>query len=131
MLSNRCYSYYLYILQLLPTHIPADSKKQEADAIKNTQNINNVSQTSYSGQSIDYIETPEIIFRADGKPITDKETPYLQQISYNKAYAQTCIPQHIIHLNESYKLMCETVNPETLCTRYQYIKGIVNELSLL
>ncbi len=79
-----------------------------------------------------YIETDNMVYRTNAKPITDAETIYLQQTSLEetkeKTRAKMLIPQHIRHIQESYKIMYDTADPETLCSRYKYALNLVQEL---
>lgn len=76
-----------------------------------------------------YIETENVIYRADEKPIFDKEVPYLIQIGQEKATAKWKIPELQRQIKESYQLMCTTNNPETLCSRYKLIVEKIKELA--
>lgn len=75
-----------------------------------------------------YIETDHTIHKVDGTVITDKEIPYLQNIGQEETRARWMIPQHIRLIQESYKIMYETADPSTLCSRYNYILPIIEEL---
>lgn len=88
--------------------------------------INSIELSEQNASS--YIETNTMIYRSDGQEITESEIPYLQQIDREKARAKMLMPQHIRHIQESYQIMYDTDNPDTLCSRYKYTKGIVEEL---
>lgn len=75
-----------------------------------------------------YVETDNMVYRTDAKPITDAETIYLQQVGIEEARAKMLTPQHIRHIQESYKIMYDTSDPETLCSRYKYALNLVKEL---
>lgn len=77
-----------WIIVLIITFLPSiiicfivhkkNSRKQNTDNATISQNISNK-------KSVDYVETPEMIYRTDGKPITDEEIPHLMQIGYEHA----------------------------------------------
>lgn len=92
------------------------SKEVLSDNVKETQKLTA------------YIETNNMIYRADGQKISEAEIPYLQQVSHECAKAKMLVPQHIKHIQESYQIMYDTADPDILCSRYKYTKGIVEEL---
>lgn len=75
-----------------------------------------------------YVETDSTVYRADGQRISASEIPYLQQLDRERIRAKMAIPQHIWHIQESYQIMYDTADAETLCSRYKFAKGKVEEL---
>lgn len=101
-----------------------DISLQDSAVIDNSFVINNTSDEQIDG----YIKTDNTIHRTDGKPITDEQIPYLIQVSHEKATAKMKIPQLVQLINESYLIMCNTDNPETLCNRYKFACTKMQEL---
>lgn len=82
-------------------------------------------------KEVSYINDGSMIFRTDGKKISDEEVPYLIQLGRGQASANLQIPDLTRIITESYQIMRTTDNPETLCSRYKVIIKKVNELATL
>ena len=78
--------------------------------------------------NLNYVEDDTIIMRSDGKPITDSEIPYLVQVGREQATAKMRIPTLITQVQESYKIMYDTIDPETLCSRFSFASKALDEL---
>lgn len=76
-----------------------------------------------------YIKTDNTIYKANGEKITDEEIPYLIQITREEAIAKWETPDIIRCIQESYQLMYDTDNPETLCNRYKFASPKVKKLT--
>lgn len=101
----------------------AISKQTDADTIKKVSTNN----TAIDEQA--YIKTDNTIYKANGEKITDEEIPYLIQITREEAIAKWETPDIIRCIQESYQLMYNTDNPETLCNRYKFVSPKVKKLT--
>ncbi|MCI9191596.1 MAG: hypothetical protein HFH84_18840 [Lachnospiraceae bacterium] len=80
---------------------------------------------------ISYVEDNKMIARTDGKKITDEEVPYLVQVGREEAIAKWKLQELTRLIPASYQIMQITDNPETLCSRYNFIVEKMNELASL
>lgn len=78
---------------------------------------------------VSYIENGRIITRTDGEEITDDEVPYLIQVGREKAISKWKIQELTRLIPESYRIAQTTDNPETLCSRYNFIVEKIDELA--
>lgn len=96
------------------------------EVFDNTQNNTIVSKNIEP--PIQYIESNNIIMHTNKQPITDEEIPYLIKVGYDATNAKMQISTLVKKVQESHQIMYNTTSPETLCSRYNYAKNIVNEL---
>lgn len=109
---------------------------------------NEVTNSTTDAFTMTYVEDQNMIYRADGKPISDEEVPYLIEITKQQALerckqtpsprfrqstreelaAKWKAPQIIRCIQESYQIMLETDNPQTLCDRYKFSMTNFEEL---
>jgi len=112
-------------------------KKQQASLIPET-----ISLTEQNEPPIEYVETGNMVYRADGQPISDEEVPYLIQVGYEKALEKEKSLQrrrtasrkwqaveYSRLINDSYRILSETADPETFCNRFNFIKSKIDELN--
>lgn len=66
--------------EITSNHIEPISSTSDSDVERDS-----VISKSDEAPSVQYVETGNVICRADGKPITDEEVPYLMQVGYEEA----------------------------------------------
>lgn len=68
-------------------------------------------------------EHQQVYFKHD-KEIKETEQDFVQNHSYNTTKSRTTKPVQtsilLQHINDSYNIVCSTLNPETLCSRYEF-----------
>lgn len=85
--------------------------------------------TATPASGISYSEYDKILARTESEPLTDDEVSYLIQVGREKAIAKWRLQQLTPLISESYQIMQSTNNPETLCSRYKFVVGKINELA--
>ncbi|MCI9141872.1 MAG: hypothetical protein HFH87_04510 [Lachnospiraceae bacterium] len=131
----RIYDWLIVILIiLLPTIfilVPKKKKRRNKDIAKNNSDISTSIIEEFSVTPQDqYIESDKIIYRTDKKSISDKEIPHLVQAGYEEAIVKWKIPELTRLISDSYNIIYNTDNPETLCARYKFLIEKVNELAI-
>lgn len=138
----KIYDWVVIIIFVISPYIIAEliSKKKEKGKSSNEKIrdvINQEDRTSMQDmiQPINaesptsYIEAENVIYRTDGKSLSNEEIPNLARIGKEKAIAKWKIPEIERQIKDSYQIMCTTNNPETLCDRYKFIAERINELA--
>lgn len=75
-----------------------------------------------------YIEVGNVTYKTDNSKITNTEASIFSQQSHDELNASWKAPQIIRLITESYQIMLDTNNPETLCDRYKFSMTQYEEL---
>lgn len=128
-----------YIIVWVISRIQKNSKKVANAQSDSTNNDNPIPDLNAEATELDilqnatsnsYVEPPYATNRINEKTISDEEVPNLVLLGQRIAIANLKVPQLTQQIVESYRLMCSTNNPETLCNRYKFIIEKIDELAL-
>lgn len=128
---------YIMVLLTLKKLYKASNETIEKASVNDTvideqADVDTIKKISTNDTAINeqtYVKTDNMIYKTNGKEITDEEVSYLIQITHDEAIAKWKTPDIIRCIQESYQLMYNTDNPETLCNRYKFASPKVKELS--